>query len=120
MDTNTKKAVGIITVLSLLLGLSIGQLHRQHNRIKKLEETMFTKGFVITGNAVQCFRHHQPAHDFRREMKEMRTRLDLERSRLERERARLHRELERFHEMENNHIHRDKTRRKQIIRQEEL
>lgn len=119
MDTNVNKAVWIITALGLLLGLSIGQLHHQHLHIKKLEKRTSRNGLIYISKPQHDASHYHPASDALSKMEELRARLDLERGRLEKERARLHRELERFHRMEHGRIHRDHTRRKGIILQEE-
>ena len=118
MDTNVKKAVGIIAVLSLLLGLSIGQLHRQHNHIKKLEERTFQNGIVVIKNAVKSLHHISQSESALREMEETRARLDIERGRVEMERARLHREIERLHRHGQRHKAHDFTHQKHIVIQE--
>lgn len=46
MTRNLKNALGLIFTLSLLLGLSLGQIHRQHLKIKQLERKASKRSIV--------------------------------------------------------------------------
>lgn len=123
MHLNINNAVSIIAGLSLLLGLSIGQLHRQHKKIKTLESNTFNHGSIYLGNAnglirienFKCRAQCRHASETNREMEELRAHLDMERARMEMERAKLAREIDRFLLLQEKLLDRDLTRQEQIV-----
>lgn len=90
MKVKTPKAVYLISFLSLLLGLSIGQNHRQYLRITQLEESLESQSGL---------RRLPPTFDhLGAQMEALRHNMEMEVTRLEREKhfhlRELHREME--------------------------
>ncbi len=122
---NVHQAVWIIAILSLMLGLSIGQLHQQHREIEKMErKTNAVTNFKLqslNGKSNRCviFSHDGVRIGSKKEdlrYQEVRNRMDDIRAQVELEKARLEREKARLEEEKNiQEIKRDKTR---VIREE--
>lgn len=65
--SNIRYAVLIIGALSLLLGLSLGQIYYQHQRIEQLEFNRFRQSGTIELHKHRGdFPHHRHFHDSRR------------------------------------------------------
>lgn len=79
--SNIRYAVIIIGALSLLLGLSLGQIYHQHQRIEQLEFNRFRQ----SGNIIYCQpKNHR--HDLDREIQLRKAQEALERAQLKLER----------------------------------
>ena len=51
MQNHTPKAVWVVAALSLLLGLSLGQIHRLHHQVQHLEKGIIIDPVVLTVEA---------------------------------------------------------------------
>jgi hypothetical protein len=86
---NVEKAVGVIAVLSLLLGLSLGQNHRQHLKLQELEaatETPVAERLHSNHDHLWCNAHEEMINE---KLVEARARLEAKRMQLEEQRRRL-------------------------------
>lgn len=86
---NVEKAVGVIAVLSLLLGLSLGQNHRQHLKLKELEaasQTPVAERLHSNHDHFWCNAHEELINE---RLVEVRARLEAKRMQLEEQRLRL-------------------------------
>jgi hypothetical protein len=86
---NVEKAVGVIAVLSLLLGLSLGQNHRQHLKLKELEaayQTPVAEHRHSDHDHFWCNSHEEIINE---KLVEVRARLEAKRMQLEEQRLRL-------------------------------
>lgn len=80
MKSNTERAVLLIAALSLLLGLSLGQIHQQHKQIQKLEtqaqqssfKVQIPKEFPTTHRhpVFNCQQQNNPYHQHFRQCKD--------------------------------------------------
>lgn len=59
MKSNIHKAVLLSATLSLLLGLSLGQIHSQHKKIQQLEGRLFNEHSIIWMD-----QHHPDEYQF--------------------------------------------------------
>ena len=107
MKRNTHTAVGIIAVLSLLLGLSLGQLQHKHRSLEKAHENRSDIS-VIRIAPSHCNIKHRQYH-----LERIQAEVARERAHMKREKARRQRELEKV----SAQTERDKT---QFILLEEL
>lgn len=119
---NVHQAVWIIAILSLLLGLSIGQLHQQHREIEKTEGKTNGVTEIKLKSLNGCWRSSHDGvrtnsseglryHEVKQRMDKIRTQVEREKARLEHEKARLE------EEKKIREIKRDKTH---VILREEL
>lgn len=117
MKLNFQYAIGIIAALSLLLGLSIGQLHNQHLEIEMLKQQP-TQFKTVTLRPANNLENIQRYDKLRRCIdQEFRARIESERARVEREKARIEEIKAALREGAIKEVKRDKTH---IILQEEL
>jgi hypothetical protein len=118
MRVNFQYAIGIIAALSLLLGLSLGQLHHQYKEIEKLKQDPVRFHMVTLRPATTNFNHIQRYDKIRRCIdQELQTRLDIENIRILREKALLEEINATIREGTAQEVTRDKTH---VILQEEL
>lgn len=116
MRRNVHQAVGIIAALSLLLGLSLGQLQEKHRIIEDMKgHSPRRLQMMITPKSYEAHFHRYRCDDqFRRaRMHELRARIEAERARMDEERAKVLEEINRA----NQSIGREKAH---VILREEL
>ena len=100
MNNTSHPAVLIIAVLSLLLGLSLGQIHQTHRAVQAKDHQPGHSVIRITpGNHCNTIAR-------RHNMERIQAELAREQARLEREKVRLEREVQRaIHRVQGDKIH---------------
>lgn len=86
---NTENAVKVIAVLSLLLGFSLGQIHRQSLQLKSIKAASFAPAVDLQNFHVRqgCAKSDNlQLRNVQLKMEELRTRLEKKRIRLEEQR----------------------------------
>ena len=79
MQTHTPKAVWVVAALSLLLGLSLGQVHRLHQKVQHLEKGIVVDPVILT---VEAPLPHPDLHRFKAEMHMLKEKLHADAERL--------------------------------------
>lgn len=99
MKNTIHSAVGIIAALSLLLGLSLGQLHDQYQTLRKTRSSSFpeldVRPFVRSGCGWNRPMHHRH-RAFHHTIEQLPSRIDMEHAILNAEKDRIRQEIERI------------------------